>query len=147
MEIYWIINVIVLVAGILFLFFNELEDECMKNTWKKDVKFLWWTFDLDFLNAQTGWKKKWKLDDDGNLIPNTTKHWYYFTVDPKYVEKFYLSSTMFVWLTDGEHLFQFIKKRMIDIGFLAIGWQFFVAWSIGTMIMQFIKEKFLPWLR
>jgi len=138
MEIFWVINIILLIMGALYMFFNEMEDECMKNTWKKYTKFL---------NSNESWKNKWKLDADGNLIPNTTKHWYYFGINPKYQEKFYLSSTILVFLTDGEHLFQFSKNRMIEIGFLVISWQFFLAWLIGKTIMQFIKEKFLPWLR
>ena len=119
--------------GFLFFLFNELEDECVRSTWKKHK---------EFLNKNISWKRKWKLDEDGNLIPTTKKHWYYFGIDPKHIERFYLSSTVFVFVTDGEHLFQFLKKRSIDAAFLVIGWQYMVAWMVGVSLFSFIKENY-----
>ena len=49
------------------------------------------------------WKNKWKLDDEGRLIPYVSK-WYHFGfIEPKYVEKFPYSSTVFVSFTDRWH--------------------------------------------
>ena len=129
--------VIILLCGLLMLFFNELEDKSVRNGWTKYKQFL---------NKNLSWKNKWKLDKDGKQILNTKKHWYYFGVNPKYVERFYLSSTMLVCLTDGEHAFQFMKFRFIELGLLIITWQVMLAWIVGKSIMQFIKEKFLKWL-
>jgi hypothetical protein len=160
MGIYLVLGLIVVLA-FLFMLFNELEDECVRSTWKKDITILKWTFTPKFFNSDTSWKNKWKLDSKGDLMPivkdkvfklkifkwviiNVKYYkWYYFLVDPKHVESFLYSSTIFVYLTDGEHLFQFIKKRAIDIGFFVIGWQYAAAWIIGTVIMTLIKERFL----
>ena len=125
--------IIVGIFGILFYLFNEFEDRSVRNGWEHHQQFL---------NTNLSWTNKWKLDSEGYLqLPE--KKWYYFGVYPKFKEKFAYSSTIFVSLTDGEHLFQFIKKRMIEFGFLIISWKFFVAWALGTIIMQFVKEKFL----
>lgn len=126
--------VLIALCGLMFLLFNELEDECIKSTWKKYVTFL---------NTNKSWKNKWRLDIFGNQILNPLKKWYYFGINPKYKERFYLSSTILVFLTDGEHLFQFFKKRSIELAFLILSWKLLIAWTIGTMIMQLIKEKFL----
>jgi len=120
--------------GFLFFMFNELEDESVRSTWNKYKKFL---------NSNISWKNKWELDDNNHLIINNKKQWYYFRLYPKYKERFYLSSTVLVWLTDGEHLFQFLKKRSIDIAFLIISWKFMLSWITGVIIFSFIKEKFL----
>ena len=125
---------LIFVFGALFYAFNELEDECMHNTWIHHKKFL---------NSRLSWKNKWKVDKNGSLIINHEKKWYYFGINPSFKEKFLYSSTALVFLTDGEHLFQWIKKRAIDAGFLIIDWRYFIAWEIGTIIMGIIKEKFL----
>ena len=128
------ILIIIFITGLAFLLANEIEDESVMNTWKKHKQFC---------NTEVSWRNKWKLNSKGNPISNTSKKWYYFTMNPKYKERFLYSSTMLVWLTDLEHLSQFFKKRFIEIGFLVISWEFAVAWSIGTMIGQLIKEKFI----
>jgi len=119
------------IAGFVYLIFNELEDESVRNTWDKNQQFL---------NSNLGWKNKWLWIDD-KRIPITKKSWKYLWFwTPKFKERFYLSSTMFVFLTDGEHLFQFIKNRAIEVGFLLLGWKVAVAWIIGKSLAQLIKE-------
>jgi len=117
------------ICGLTYLLFNELEDECVRNNWATKRKFL---------NGNGSWKNKWEMP----LQPPTTT-WYYFGIVPKYRERFFLSSTLFVWLTDGEHLFQFIKNRAIEMAFLVICWQYAAAWIVGKSVMQIIKEKFI----
>ena len=124
---------LIFLFGGLFYLFNELEDESMKSTW---------THHKQFLNTNKSWKNKWSLDSGGALLPAERK-WYYFGIWPIHKERFPYSSTALVFLTDGEHLFQFLKKRAIDAGFFVLGWQYFVAWEVGTLIVEIIKEKFL----
>jgi len=116
--------------GLIYLLFNELEDECVRNTWKRHT---------EFLNTKLSHVNKWAY----GLQPNYEKHWYYFGFDPPLKEDFYLSSTLFVWYTDGEHLFQFIKNRAIEASLLVIGWEYALAWFVGKSLMQLIKEKFI----
>ena len=124
---------LIFIFGALFYLFNELEDESVRNRWKKHTSFL---------NTGESWKNKWALRAGGDTMP-PEKKWYYFGILPAHKEKFPYSSTALVFLTDGEHLFQWLKKRSIDAGFLVLGWQYFVAWEIGTLVMGIIKEKFL----
>jgi len=113
-----------------------MEDECVRNTWKKHQQFM---------NTNLSWKNKWKLDSQGNVQP-TIKHWYYFGIYPEHIERFFLSSTVLVFVTDGEHLFQMFKNTAIVVGFLIIDWKYAVAWLVGVFIISFIKEAFLKWL-
>ena len=123
--------------GFLAYLFNELEDESVRNRWKKHQ---------NFLNTKSSYKNKWALDKDGNLLPSE-KNWYYFGVVPPYKERFPYSSTLLVFLTDGEHLFQFLKFRMLDIAFLIIDWRFLIAFEAGKFLSSFLKEKFLKYIQ
>ena len=148
-----IILILIALCGLFMLFFNEMEDESVRSNWKKYKQFL---------NKNLSWKNKWKWKDKRRIKLNW-KYWdvkiwkfqfrfkfglwtYLWILKPKYKERFIWSSTLFVCLTDGEHLFQFLKFRFIEIGFLIVSWQLVVAWIIGKSIMQFIKEKFIKWL-
>ena len=127
---------LIFIFALIYLLFNELEDESIKSNWEGE---------RPFLNADISWRNKWKLNKVGNIIINETRHWYYFSFNPKYIERFYLSSTVLVFITDGEHLFQFIKNIAILAGFFVIGWQYGLAWFIGKSIGQIIKEK-INWI-
>jgi len=65
------------------------------------------------------WKNKWKIVD-GQFTQDNLNPWYYFLhrklgVVKLYTdEKFPLSSTALVWLTDDWHFFKFIFYRCID---------------------------------
>ena len=123
--------------GLLFYLFNEFEDRSVRNRWKKYPRFL---------NSGISWRNKWQIGIMGEPL-KVEKKWYYFGVYPKYRERFPYSSTILVFLTDGEHLFQFLKKLSISAGFLVVDWRLMAAWIIGTIVMQFIKEKWLKGLQ
>jgi hypothetical protein len=118
------------IAGLVYMLSNELEDRSIKNRWEK------WT---GYLNTATSWKNKYDLNKEGNLKPYKKK-WYHFGIHPAYEERFPFSTTLFVFLTDGEHLFQFIKNIAILAGFLIISWQVAAAWLVGSKAGSFIKE-------
>ena len=122
----------ILLLGFLFYLFNELEDESVRGNWQHHAAFL---------NTEESWKNKWAYDEDVGLLPSEKK-WYYFGVIPPHKERFPFSSTILVFLTDGEHLFQFLKFRMLDIAFLIISWKLFVAFEVGKLVSSFVKEKF-----
>lgn len=78
----------------------------------KDAKFIWDVWGPVDGKAGT-WKNKWKLDDNGNVIRDSNGQ-------PKY-ERFYLSSTLLVWLTDPWHAFDNIRiLSMFSIPLLVI---------------------------
>jgi hypothetical protein len=114
-ELDWLLLGFIALCGLANRLFDELQDHSMTNRW---TKFTW------FLNTNEGWKRKWKKG-------STT------------IPRFWLSSTALVFVTDGEHLFQFLKNRMIEVALLIICWQFAVVWIVGSILMSFIKEKFL----
>lgn len=57
------------------------------------------------------WRRKWKLDQNGDIIPFKGKaKWYYlFSYKPLYVERFAYSSTFLVNLTDFWHAIETIR--------------------------------------
>ena len=139
---WWMRIIIVFLAGGLYNLCNELEDECVRSTWKKGFKLLWKQYKIEWLNAKTSSDNKWMLDEDGFKMPYIKK-WYHFGVYPKWEEAFAYSSTILVFLSDGEHTFQFYKNIFILIGITAINLPAMVAWLIGKSLFQFIKEKWL----
>lgn len=130
------LTIILVAAGAAFyIFFNELEDKSIKSAWHHYTKFF---------NTNESWRNKWKLDIFGNLIPYK-KRWYHFWIYPKYEERFPYSSTLLVFTTDGEHLFQYIKNLSLLAAFLSINWMYAVGFIIGKSIAQIIKEK-INWI-
>lgn len=125
--------ILIIIFGFIYYIFNELEDECRGNTWK---------IFPNILNSENTWKNKWKLDENNNLTPYKSK-WYHFGINPHNEEKFPYSSTIFVSITDSEHLFQGIKNLAIYIGFWVIGFKYFIMFFIGKNLASFVKEKFL----
>ena len=129
--------IFILILGALFILFNEVEDECVRSTFKKRKQF--W-------NTNLSWKNKW-LWVDGKRIPITKKSWKWLWIwTPEFKERKYLYSTAFVFLTDGEHLMQLFKFIMIELALLMIGWEYMLAWIIGKSIAQLIKEL-IKWIR
>jgi hypothetical protein len=130
----WLEFSLIAISGFCFFLFNELEDKSVRNNWLKNTAFL---------NTEESWSNKWKLNDYFQPLPYAKKRWYYFGIHPKYQERYFLSSTILVFLTDGEHLFQFLKKRFIDSAIFLIDWQMGLAWVLGVLLLSVIKEKFL----
>jgi hypothetical protein len=56
------------------------------------------------------WKNKYKLVK-GKLLPSTNDWWYLNLYKPTYQEKFPFSTTVFVFLTDRWHWWQFAMLR------------------------------------
>jgi hypothetical protein len=122
----------IIILGVLYYIFDELEDKCIRNKWEVYP---------ELFNSKNTWKNKWKLDLFGNLIPYKFK-WYHFGVHPKYEEKFPYSSTILVGLTDPEHLFQEIKYICVYLAFLILGFKYFLFFFIGKSISSFTREAF-----
>lgn len=143
--------IVVFVLAFLFLFFNECEDESVRNNWKGR-----WAF----LNQKGSWKRKWLIVNGETLpyipgwrmipIPGTKYHlklpiqWWYFGVYPENVERFTYSSTLLVFLTDPEHSFQFAKLRALEAAVFVVNWQAGIAFFVGLRLFSLVKEKFLP---
>ena len=133
---YWIEMFATIVFGFLYMMFNEIEDAAVRNRFKKS----WWKFSLEFLNAKLSSNNKWKVIN-GKLQPYKKK-WYHFGIATKYEEAFIYSSTIFVFMTDMEHLAQWMKNRSINFVLLFWYWPLALTWIIGTSTATFLKEKY-----
>lgn len=60
------------------------------------------------------WKRKYKIRT-GALLKSDPDHWYYSFFNIKYKERFPGSATIFVFLTDAPHFFQFIMLTIIAV--------------------------------
>jgi hypothetical protein len=126
-------------SGFLYYFFNEMEDESIKSNWK---------FNQQWLNTSLSWKNKWKLSAGGHIIPYEG-HWYHFGIKPSSEERFAYSSTILVFVTDGEHLFQFLKNIFILFAVYFASENIYIvgAFLVGKLFSSLIKEAFLKrWL-
>lgn len=92
------------------------------------------------------WKRKykiaWSADDKGFLkAPDT---WYYRFFKIPYRERFTLSATLLVFLTDGFHLMQFFFKLLFCAAFYPLtNWWFpFVLWLLWTIVWN-LCDKYL----
>ncbi len=90
-------------TGICKAFMDAIAENIFPTEWK-----YWWFKDAS-------WENKWKLDKYGLLeIAEKGDNWWYLgIIKPKYKERFPLSSTWLVFLTDGWHFFQFLFLKCI----------------------------------
>lgn len=120
------------IIGILFYLTNEFEEASLKNEWKDKG---------NWLNSIKSWQNKWKRKNY-KLVPYKKK-WYHFGIAPAYEERFIYSSTVFVFITDGEHFFQLLKKLLIFTLIFYIDWKLGCIFIVGTLIGGLIKELFI----
>lgn len=141
-------------ASFLFLYFNEMEDEVVRDRSKnKPTIFIKWYSKISNIKLTTGANAKWYEPIEpyvGNYYPK-------FMKTPNHRERFKYSSTIGVFITDLEHWYQFCKLRSINILTIIVGFyisyvtdivwyeaQFiFIANLIGTFSFTFIKESFI----
>ena len=111
----------------IFRYFRELEDETVRKPERN------WAFKP---NGEQGWTAKWQypLED---YIPK----WYHFGIKPKHKERFPYSSTVFVFITDAEHFYQFIQSICLWVfAYMVGGWMVLAAFVGGLMLAQVAKE-------
>lgn len=133
--------------SILFLFlervFKALSD-IIKSSWASSIFSL-----LPPTHWLVKWGKdsqnnKWKLDDKDHLIPNTEKKWYYFGHDPEYKERFFLSSTWLVALTDLWHTSEYVRRSCIFLALIfmsinAQGWHW-VGYDVPNIFIWMFND-------
>ena len=123
----WIITAFILAAAGMV---NAIKDKSALN----QLKLPWW-------NKEESWKRKWKIRKYGASAVRISvkKPWYYLGLyKPKYIERFPYSSTIFVFLTDGWHLMQFIQFKLL---FTALMYHTFDVWYeilLGVMVCSTI---------
>lgn len=99
-----------------------------KLKWVKDGHPFW---------DQDSWERKYASDDEGHILP-APDNWYYRFFKIKYKERFPLSATLLVSLTDGAHLMQTAFKVLFCISIVTYSMEFcwwmvliyFVEWGL-----------------
>jgi hypothetical protein len=126
---------------------DELQDESVNNAWRKPFLGL----SLNFLNKRIGWRKKWRFQSAQEsptgkirMIPVSEQRqlWYLGIYRSTWAEAFPFSSTLLVWLTDGEHLFQLIKDLFMGaaVGLISGSWIYGLGAFGITWLVGFFKE-------
>ena len=147
---------LVALASFLFLYFNEKEDEVVRDRGiNNPTRFIKTYSKLKKISLTSGANAKWfepMEPYDGEYYPKWAEK-------PKYRERFKYSSTIWVFLTDQEHWFQWIKLRMVNLIVLVItifihvyfsypwAYLFFMANQAGLFLMSFLKETIFKNLR
>lgn len=103
-------------------------------------KFKWLARDYSFWGGKT-YLRKYKFPLDSNV-----NNWYYRFFKIKYKERFPLSATFLVFLTDGYHLNQALFMLFVSLSVtFALGfswWLLLGVWSL-IHIVHFITYKVL----
>lgn len=150
---------LMLLSLMAYKLFDELQDESVNNAWSKPflglpVRFLNKKNDLhNFLHGSFpfyGWARKWKWHWkkgqklSGYWVPGIAERsiWYLWLYKPTQQERFPYSSTFLVWLTDGEHFFQFWKDLCIGLAFYAFTNNLIIGLSawLSTYLVGLLKE-------
>src|SRR6056297_2961513 len=127
--------ILIAAIGMLYYFVVESEERSIKNRWETNRQFL---------NTNLSWKNKYALNLIGELKPYEQK-WYHFGIKPAYEERFPYSTTLFVFLTDGEHLFQFIRGLLVLGVITLLNPLYGLVWFVSTKAASFFKETLTNW--
>ncbi len=88
-----------------------------------------------FPNSSDPATAKWKYPFEP-YIPK----WYHFGITHPHAERFAFSSTIFVFLMDAQHNFQFFKFVFITSVLLALSWEIGLALLIGNIAAAIITK-------
>lgn len=82
--------------------------------------------------GEQSWRRKY--DDDVSGLTHAPDNWYYRLFKIPFKERFPLSATALVWLTDGYHLMGFLMQLFIFFAIAGINQKMFlacwIAWSL-----------------
>ena len=141
----------------LFLLFNEKEDEVTRDRSKNNpTLFIKLYSKIKNIPLTSGANAKWYEP----LQPYTASYYPAFMKKPNHRERFIYSSTLFVFVTDPEHWYQWIKLRFATFAVAVNGfflnaslpdtwhfiWGYLILWATaqaGLMIFSFIKESWI----
>ena len=132
----------------IFLLFNELEDEVVRDRSKNDATWVVKLYSkIRIITLTNGANAKWYEPFE----EYTGKYYPKFMKKPLYKERFIFSSTIFVFITDKEHWYQWVKLRFFTLTIasagLLINWKYavlvLVISQLGLFTLSFIKEAFI----
>jgi hypothetical protein len=83
--------------------------------------------------GRNSWKRKWKYEAGRPIL--APKNWYYKFFKLKYRERFLLSSTLLVFLTDAPHLFGWLYRRLSELSLFCILFHYETDWIIIASFM------------
>lgn len=87
--------------------------------------------------GRDSWKRKYKLDHLDNPV-NSENTFYTKLFNLKYKERFPLSATLLVFLTDGFHFFQFLAiQSLMTVVALSTEYYFLTTWFLLNCVWKF----------
>lgn len=98
-----------------------------------------YTHHAEVLNRESWWGKdswirKYKLDSQGRLIAPPKNNLYYKIFKIDYVERFPLSATLLVFVTDYWHFFRWLMVNALCAAFTTSFWGFLMLWTIWHLV-------------
>lgn len=92
------------------------------------------------------WKRKYKRSASGSnavywLVAAPSDNWYYRIFKIRYKERFPLSATMLVFLTDGYHFTQWIMIKCIIASITLELKPFLVLWAVWLLVFNYVYTR------
>lgn len=99
--------------------------------------------------GEESWKRKYKREgmnattNDPYRLYAAPDTWYYRFFKINYRERFPLSATVLVFLTDGYHLVQWVGVKCLCIAIASDIKEFFILWAVWLIVFNiiYIKKK------
>ena len=106
------------------------------------------TWNQQYWNPDISWRNKYAWDSEGELIPVEDAHigclmgWYYSLFNIKYLERWFTSATLTVFVTDGFHLTQFFFNWLLYTAFAVLFQDFLIALIAYAIVRSLVFNLF-----
>lgn len=101
-----------------------------KSIWSKSSIYSFW--------GVNGWTRKYYRNKLHGVFELAPKNWYYRSFNLKYREKFPGSATVFVFVTDAHHFFQWLMFNLIALSLALVLWGDIGAILIGVIAIRIL---------
>lgn len=115
--------------------------------WFHHTKSIWSAkvHPMSFFGARSDLRKyKFTRDRMAAAYP-APENWYYKIFDIRYKERFPLSATFMVWLTDGAHMSNMLMRVCLSMACITATWNFNPAASSWHELVKLLAYYFIAW--
>lgn len=131
--IYYLISILSLIgAAICYAVIETLQIRHDKSIWANKPLCSFW--------GATSWTRKYYRNPVHGVFEQAPDKWYYRYFHLKYREKFPGSATVFVFLTDAHHFFQWLMFNFIALSLVLVVWH---GHSFGVILVGFVLVRVL----
>jgi hypothetical protein len=135
-----------IILGLLFILLSIVCYSVLQILQLKHFKSIWGKTDIYSFFGTQSWVRKYKRTfgpKTGSAMLNPIKepNWYYKFFKLDFEEQFIGSATVFVFLTDAMHLFQFLFFNFLTLGIVLC-----LGFTNLDILINFVAIRLLIWL-